>query len=150
MKAAAGSLMALAADPRHLGAEIGFLMVLHTWAQTLTLHPHVHCVIPGGGLTPDGRWVSCRPGFFLPVNPLSRLFRGKFLAALTDLHTHGRLTLAGDRQELTDPGRFAKWIDELQGDGLGGVRQAAIRRPAAGAEVPGPVHPPGGHLEPSA
>jgi hypothetical protein len=114
-RAAAESLTELAADPRRLGAEIGFLAVLHTWGQTLSLHPHVHCVVPGGGLSADGtRWVSCRPGFFLPAKPLGRLFRGKFLATLADLHARGQLTLAGSQQVLTDPRRFAAWIAELR------------------------------------
>jgi hypothetical protein len=113
--AAAASLLTLASDPKHLGAEIGFLAVLHTWGQTLTLHPHVHCVVPGGGLSPDGqRWLSCRPGFFLPVRPLSRLFRGKYLAALQRLYQQGRLVLAGTQAELAEPRRFANWIDELR------------------------------------
>jgi hypothetical protein len=115
-RAAADSLSALAADPKHLGAELGFLAVLHTWGQTLTLHPHVHCVVPGGGLSPGGqRWVSCRPGFLLPVRPLSRLFRGKYLATLQRFHQQGRLVLAGRQAELVHPGRFARWIDELRG-----------------------------------
>jgi hypothetical protein len=114
-RAAAASLLALASDPKHLGAEIGFLAVLHTWGQTLTLHPHVHCVVPGGGLSPDGqRWLSCRPGFFLPVRPLSRLFRGKYLATLQQLYQQGRLVLAGTQAELAEPRRFARWIDELR------------------------------------
>ena len=114
-RAVAESLTELAADPKRLGAEIGFLAVLHTWGQTLSLHPHLHCVVPGGGLSPDGtRWVSCRPGFFLPVKPLGRLFRGKFLALLGDLHAQGRLTLAGSLQPLADPQRFAEWTDELR------------------------------------
>jgi hypothetical protein len=115
-RAAADSLAELAADPKHLGAEVGFLAVLHTWGQTLTLHPHVHCVVPGGGLSPDGqRWVPCRPGFFLPVRPLSRLFRGKYLAALHRLHQQGCLVLAGTQADLADPRRFARWLDELRG-----------------------------------
>lgn len=114
-RAVAASLSELAADPKRLGAEIGFLAVLHTWGQTLTLHPHVHCVVPGGGLSPDGgRWVSCRPGFFLPVRPLGRLFRGKFLAILADLHARGRLTLAGSLRDLADPRRFADWLGRLR------------------------------------
>jgi Putative transposase/Transposase zinc-binding domain len=114
-RAAAASLLTLASDPKHLGAEIGFLAVLHTWGQTLTLHPHVHCVVPGGGLSPDGqRWLSCRPGFFLPVRPLSRLFRGKYLATLQQLYQQGRLVLAGTQAELAEPRRFADWIDELR------------------------------------
>jgi hypothetical protein len=114
-QAVADSLTELAADPKRLGAEIGFLAVLHTWGQTLTLHPHVHCVVPGGGLSPDGtRWISCRPGFFLPVQPLSQLFRGKFLAGLSDLHARGCLTLAGSLQYLAAPTQFAAWLDELR------------------------------------
>jgi rubredoxin len=114
-RAATNSLLELAADPKHLGAAIGALAVLHTWGQTLTLHPHVHCVVPGGGLSPDGqRWISCRPGFLLPVRPLSRLFRGKFLAELSELFRRGRLTLAGNQHELADAERFARWIDALR------------------------------------
>lgn len=114
-RAAAGSLAGLAADPKRLGAEVGFLAVLHTCGQTLGLHPHVHCVVPGGGLSADGtRWVSCRAGFFLPVKPLGRLFRGKFLAILADQQARGRLTLAGSLQDLAGPRRFAEWAAELR------------------------------------
>ncbi len=82
-KAAAETLQRIAADPEHLGAEVGFLAILHTWGQNLHHHPHVHCVVPGGGLSPDGsRRVPCKPGFFLPVRVLSRVFRGKFLSLL--------------------------------------------------------------------
>jgi hypothetical protein len=95
MRAAAETLIELAADPKHLGAEIGVLAVLHTWGQDLELHPHVHCVVPGGGLSPDGtRWVGSRPDFFLPVRALSRVFRGKFLAGLRAAFAAGRLRLA--------------------------------------------------------
>ena len=84
-RAAAETLATIAADPRHLGAQLGMTMVLHTWGQTLQHHPHVHCVVPGGGLSLDGtRWVACRPGFFLPVRVLSRLFRRLFLQELED------------------------------------------------------------------
>jgi hypothetical protein len=77
-RAAAETLQTIASDPKHLGAEIGFIAVLHTWGQTLLYHPHLHCVVPGGGLSLDGqRWVACRPGFFLSVRVLSRLFRGR-------------------------------------------------------------------------
>ena len=80
MRAAAETLLEVAADPKHLGAEVGVLAVLHTWGQNLALHPHVHCVVTGGGLSPDGsRWVAGRDDFFLPVRVLSRVFRGKFL-----------------------------------------------------------------------
>jgi hypothetical protein len=97
MRAAAETLIEVAADPKHLGAEIGVLAVLHTWGQNLELHPHVHCVVPGGGPSPDGtRWVGGRPGFFLPVRVLSRVFRGKFLAGLRAAFAGGRLRLAGE------------------------------------------------------
>ena len=81
-KAAAETLQTIAADPKHLGAEIGVIAVLHTWGQNLFHHPHVHCIVPGGGLSPDGRWIACRPGFFLPVRVLSRLYRRLFLERL--------------------------------------------------------------------
>ena len=82
-RCASETLLAIAADPRHLGARIGFLAILHTWSQKLTRHPHLHCVVPGGGLSIDGDWwVGCRANFFLPVEVLSELFRGKLLAAL--------------------------------------------------------------------
>ncbi len=86
------TLLEIAASPKHLGARIGFLAILHTWGQDLCLHPHLHCVIPGGGLGPDGsRWISSRPRFFLPVRVLSRVFRGKFLQALRDAFAQGKL-----------------------------------------------------------
>src|SRR5206468_1913927 len=82
-RAASETLRTIAGDPKHLGAKIGFLAVLHTWGQNLMHHPHLHCVVPGGGVSPDGRrWVPCRRGFFLSVRVLSRVFRGKFLALL--------------------------------------------------------------------
>jgi hypothetical protein len=107
LQASAHSLLQLARDPRHLGADIGFLAVLHTWGQNLHLHPHVHCVVPGGGLSPDGhRWVSCRPGFFLPVRPLGCLFRGKFLALLRRAYERGLLGFHGQQQPLAEPPAF--------------------------------------------
>src|SRR5271168_3287471 len=103
-RAAAETLQTIAADPKHLGAEIGFFAVLHTWGQTLGLHPHLHCVVTGGGLSPDGtRWVSCRPGFFLPVRVLSRVFRGKFLAGLGTAYDRGDLSFHGQQSDLADP-----------------------------------------------
>lgn len=115
-RSAAESLTELAADPRRLGAHLGFLAVLHTWGQSLALHPHVHCVVPGGGLSEDGSaWVSGRAGFLVPVVPLGRLFRGKFLARLADLHAHGRLTLAGSLRDLAAGRPFADWLDGLRG-----------------------------------
>jgi hypothetical protein len=86
------TLQEVAANPRHLGAKIGFLAILHTWGQTLSLHPHLHCIVPGGGLSPDGsRWVSCKPGFFLPVRVLSKVFRGKFIDGLKKARQRSKL-----------------------------------------------------------
>ncbi len=110
-RAVANTLRTIAADPRHLGAEIGFFAVLHTWGQTLVHHPHLHCVIPGGGLAKDGSgWVACRPGFFLPVRVLSRYFRRVLLAALEDAFEAGQLRFAGRLQPLADPRRFAEHL----------------------------------------
>ena len=107
LQASAQSLLQLARDPQHLGADIGFLAVLHTWGQNLHLHPHVHCVVPGGGIALAGdRWLSCRPGFFLPVRPLGRLFRGKFLAMLQRAYERGLLGFHGQQQHLADPLAF--------------------------------------------
>lgn len=111
-RASAESLLQLAADPKHLGADIGFLAVLHTWGQNLHLHPHVHCVVPGGGLSPDGtRWVACRPGFFLPVRVLSRLFRGKFLALLHRAFQRGQLSFHGQLVDLAAPAVFHQFAE---------------------------------------
>ena len=102
-RATGDTLRTIAADPNHLGAEIGFFTVLHTWGQTLVFHPHLHCVVPGGGLSPDGaRWVTCRPGFFLPVRVLSRLFRRLFLHALQAAYDAGTLRLVGSLESLRD------------------------------------------------
>jgi len=104
-------LLQIAADPRHLGAEIGFLAVLHTWGQNLQHHPHVHCVVPGGGLSADGsRWVACRDDFFLPVRVLSRVFRGKFLAGLRMAFERGRLKFRGRLTRLADADRFDRLL----------------------------------------
>jgi hypothetical protein len=108
-RAAAETLQRIAADPKHLGAEIGFLAVLHTWGQNLQHHPHVHCVVPGGGLSSDGtRWIACRPGFFLPVRVLSRVFRGKFLALLRAAFDRGELAFHGTLRALADTGAFRR------------------------------------------
>jgi hypothetical protein len=108
-RAAAETLQQIAADPKHLGAEVGFLAVLHTWGQNLEHHPHVHCVVPGGGLSPDGsQWIACEPGFFLPVRVLSRVFRGKFLAMLRDAFDRGRLSFHGKLRALRDADEFQR------------------------------------------
>jgi hypothetical protein len=105
------TLLQVAATPRHLGAQIGGLMVLHTWGQTLELHPHVHVIVPGGGLSPDGtRWISCKPGFFLPVRVLSRLLRGKLLAFLREVYDRGELRWTGGLAPLADPQQFTRFL----------------------------------------
>jgi hypothetical protein len=110
-QAAARTLRTIAADPRHLGAEIGFLAVLHTWSQTLLHHPHVHCVVPGGGISPDHkRWISCRENFFLPVRVLSRLFRRLYLEGLQRAYDSDELELHGQLEGLRDP---ATWIPSI-------------------------------------
>src|SRR6478672_2314516 len=103
-RAAAETLQQIAADPQHLGAEIGFLAVLHTWGQDLRHHPHVHCVVPGGGPSPDAtRWIACRPGFFLPVRVLSRLFRRLFLQELENAFGAGKLRFFTNLANLAEP-----------------------------------------------
>jgi hypothetical protein len=106
-RAVSQTLLEIAADPQHLGAQIGFLAVLHTWSQNLLHHPHIHCVVPAGGLAPDGScWIRCRPKFFLPVKVLSRLFRGKFLALLRDAFARGKLQFHGKLAPLRYPVQF--------------------------------------------
>jgi hypothetical protein len=114
-KAAAETLITIAADPKHLGARIGFTAVLHTWGSAMTHHPHVHMIVPGGGLSLDGEgWVACRPGFFLPVRVLSRLFRRLFLEGLVKLHREGRLAFFGDHAGLADRSAFDAFLDPLR------------------------------------
>ena len=112
--ASAQTVLEVAADPKHLGAEIGLISVLHTWGQNLLLHPHVHCVIPSGGLSPDhSRWVRPRYPFFLPVKVLSRVFRGKFCAGLKCLYQRRKLRCAGPASALTDVKQFRKLLRRL-------------------------------------
>jgi hypothetical protein len=112
-RTAAETLSTIAADPRHLGAEIGLVAVLHTWGQTLQHHPHVHCVVPGGGPSLDGtRWVACQPGFFLPVHVLSRLFRRLFLDALQVAFKAGALRFFGVLADLAEPAHFTRRVHQ--------------------------------------
>jgi hypothetical protein len=112
---AAQTLRTIAADPKHLGAQIGVTLVLHTWGSALTHHPHVHGIVAGGGLSPDGeRWVACKPGFFLPVRVLSRLFRRRFLEELDQAHRAGRLQFFGEYAALADARAFANWVAPLR------------------------------------
>jgi hypothetical protein len=113
-RASSETLLQVAADPKHLGAEIGFFSVLHTWNQQLLHHPHVHCVVPAGGLSPDHqRWISTQPSFFLPVKVLSRVFRGKFVEGLRALHAYGKLGFYGRLAHLQTPQAFAAWLRPL-------------------------------------
>ncbi len=114
-RASAETVTTIAADPKHLGAGVGMTSVLHTWGSALTHHPHVHMIVPGGGLSPNGtRWVSCKPGFFLPVRVLSRLFRRLFLEGLMALHRSDALTFFSDLARLTDANAFAAWLAPLR------------------------------------
>ena len=114
-RAASETLLTIAHDPRHLGAEIGFFAILHTWGQNLQHHPHVHCVVPGGGLAPGcERWIGCKPGFFLPVRVLSRLFRRLFLEALEDAFYQGKLLLFGETEPLQDAIAFHALTTSLE------------------------------------
>jgi hypothetical protein len=138
-RAAAATLRQVAADPKHLGAELGFVAVLHTWGQTLQHHPHLHCVVTGGGLAVDAsgarqapaRWVSCRPGFLLPVDVLSAVFRQRFLAGLRQAQAAGRLTLLGALAALAEPEAFAAWL----GPSAGKPWVVYSKAPFAGPEV---------------
>jgi hypothetical protein len=109
----AETLLTIARDPKHLGAEIGFFALLHTWGQNLLHHPHLHCVVPGGGLAPDGTWVSCRPGFFLPVRVLSRLFQRLFTKGLNKLYQKQELGFHGTLAHLAAPQRWARLLTKL-------------------------------------
>ena len=129
---AAETLATIAADPKHLGAEIGVTLVLHTWGSAMTHHPHVHGIVPGGGLSPDrSRWAACRRGFFLPVRVLSRLFRRRFLEELVKLYRDGQLKCFGELAGLTDPQAFARWIATLKGSEW----VVYAKRPFAGPEA---------------
>jgi hypothetical protein len=112
---AAEVLLTIAADPKHLGARIGATLVLHTWGSAMTHHPHVHGIVPGGGLSPDGKtWIACRPGFFLPVRVLSRLFRRRFLEELQRLHDGGKLKFFSEHAGLADAHAFKVWLAPLR------------------------------------
>lgn len=129
---AAETLRTIAGDARHLGAQIGVTLVLHTWGSALTHHPHVHGIVPGGGLSADGkRWVACKPGFFLPVRVLSRLFRRRFLEELTKAQGAGQLRFFGEFAGLADAAAFADWLAPLrQGEWV-----VYAKRPFAGPQA---------------
>ena len=137
-QAAAETLRTIAADPRHLGAEIGFIAMLHTWGQTLTHHPHLHCVVPGGGLSPDGaRWIACRPNFFLPIHVLSRFYRRLFLERLQAAFDAGRLRFFGDMARLAEARAFAAQTKRLRK-----ISWVVYAKPPFGSHRPGSGQPP--------
>ena len=113
-KAVSESIKELTEDPKYLGAEVGFIAILHTWSQTLIDHPHVHCIVKGGGLSLDGKqWIPCKGEFFLPVKVLSRLFRGKFLAYLKEAYEKGRLVFPGEIAHLIERSAFKSLLRNL-------------------------------------
>ncbi len=141
LKTAAETIRVIAADPKHLGAETGMIAILHTWGQTLTHHPHAHCVVPGGGLAPDGRWVGCKPNFFLPVRVLSRLYRRLFLQRLQAAFDKAELVFFGNLAHLAEPTVFAQHLGASAQRRMERLCKAAFRRAAAGLGISGPLHP---------
>ncbi len=141
-RAASETMLTIAADPRHLGARIGITAVLHTWGSALTHHPHIHMIVPGGGISLDGtRWVSSRPAFLLPVHVLAKLFRRLFLTGLTALHATGRLRFFGDKTTLNDPQAFERTLAPMRAKKCrvdGDVAAPIPRRPGR-ADFPHPV-----------
>jgi len=146
--ASAETMIAIAADPKHLGARIGITSVLHTWGSAMTHHPHLHMIVPGGGISLDGkRWVSCRPNFFLPVPVLSRLFRGLFLAKLRAAHQAGRLKFFGVHAHLDNIRAFKAYLAPLRKIEWVVYAKKAVRRAAGRARLPVALHPPRRHLQ---
>ena len=150
LRTSAHTLQEIALNPKHLGARLGFFAILHTWGQTLVHHPHVHCVVPAGGLAEDGTWRACRPGFFLPVRVLSRLFRGKFLAGLRDAFREGRLELHGGLARYRGSEAFEGLLLESLRTEWVVYAKPAVRSPRACARLPRPLYPQDRDLEPSA
>jgi Transposase zinc-binding domain/Putative transposase len=150
-RTAAETLLTIAADPKHLGARIGATAVLHSWGSAMTHHPHVHMIVPGGGISLDGtRWVRCKPGFLLPVRVLSRLFRRLFLTALANAHAAGRLRFFGEIANLCRHEAFTAHLAPLRRKNWFVLRQAALCRTGSGALLSRPLHPSRRHREPPA
>jgi hypothetical protein len=149
-RTSAETLLEVARNPEHLGAEIGFFSVLHSWSQQLNLHPHVHCVVPAGGLSPDHtRWIHSPDNYFLPKKVLRKVFRGKFVDALKQAFQSGQLNFHTDLKLLANPKTFAAWLRTLFSRKLGGVLEASLWWPRIRAALSGPLHPSRGHLQPS-
>jgi len=114
-KASSEAMLTIAADPKHLGARIGITSVLHTWGSSMTQHPHVHMIVPGGGISPDGsRWIACRPNYLVPVEVLSQLFRRRMLEMLKAAHDADRLQFFGEHAPLADKAAFMAWLKPLR------------------------------------
>jgi hypothetical protein len=145
----AATLLEVAADPARLGAEIGFLSILHTWGQTLQRHPHVHCVVPGGGLSPDhSQWIRSAPRFFLPVRVLSRVFRGKFVAGLRRAFQRKQLVFFGQCQPLANEKAFTAFLRTLFREDWVVYAKAPFGGPEHVLQYR-PLYPSSGHLESS-
>jgi hypothetical protein len=141
-KTAAETLTAIAADPKHLGARVDLTAVLHTWGSALTHHPHVHVIVPGGGLSPDGsRWIACKFGFFLPVRVLSRLFRRLFLEGVAALHKTGRLAFFGDLALLADQRAFDAILTRARRTEWVVYAKRPFRRTPGRSRLPRALHP---------
>ena len=144
-------MLTIAADPKHLGAKIGITAVLHTWGSAMTHHPHVHMIVPGGGISPDGsKWISCRKKFFLQFSVLSRLFRRLFLEKLVKAHDDGPLNFYGEHAGLADRATLRCLPQAAAQDQLVRLRQGSVRRTRSGAGLPVALHPPRRDLEPAA
>jgi hypothetical protein len=151
MKAAADTTLAIAANPKRLGAKIAITAVLHTWASALTHHPHVHMIVPGGGLSDDGcRWISSRSNFLVHVKVLARLFRGKFLAMLIDAHAGGRLKFFNTHVDLADMRTFKKFLAPLRRIKWVVYCKEPLRGARAGAALSLTLHASRRHLQPPA
>ena len=141
-RTAAEYMTTIAADPKHLGARIGLTAVLHTWGSALTYHPHLHVIVPGGGLSPDeSRWIACKPGFFLPVRVLSRLFRRLFLDGLAALHAADRLAFRGDLVPLADKRAFDAAVAPMRRSDWFVFAKRPFAGPQAVPRLSLPLHP---------
>jgi hypothetical protein len=137
----------LGADPKHLGAETGMIAILHTWGQNLHHHPHLHCIVPGGGLASDGRWIACRSGFFLPVHVLSRFYRRLFIERLQAAFDASRLTFFGDLSPLCDPLVFAGLLKLVRRLSWVVYTKRSFGGCSAGPRLSGPLYPSRGHRQ---
>src|ERR1700749_4125600 len=147
-RAASETLRTIAADPEHLGAEIGFLGVVHTWGQNLSHHPHIHFLVPGGGIAPDGQsWIAGRPGFFLPVRVLSRMFRGLFLRYLEKAFAAGALNFFSEHRHLLEPATFRRYLTPAWRAEWVVYAKAAVRRAGSGSRLCRPLYASRRHLQ---